>query len=284
MRFPTRLCFNVLASIALALPFFLLPTQAQAAVDHRTVYDSTFFEPTEAVVTPHIPWAKPYAKGPVRVLFITHRNAMREVVELAERMPLQYTVFATEKPDQFAETGVGIDNSWKAIYGNNEAEMTADLLKKLQGDYDVIVFGNVNWNILPIEARYEILKKVKAGTGLCGVIPGRDQYIERILPSRNLGWSFNVWSGAANGVSDWLGQGEFQGAVDYDVKHSGEASVRITGTKAVRGSHESPRAAYIQAHIPVVKNARYQFSVWYKTANLADNQARISFYPWAMLR
>jgi hypothetical protein len=249
------------------------------AQDSRPVYDRAFFEPSEKVVTPHIAWAKPLAGGPLKVLFITHRNAMREVIEIAQRLQMQYTVFAAEKPDQFGETGVGIDSWWKAIRGNSEQELTADLMAKLQRDYDVIVIANFQWKLLPIEARYEILKKVKAGTGLAGLIPGRDEYLERLLPTRELQWRWNLWSGAANGVEDWLGQGEFKGELDYDQKHSGESSLRITGIKAVKGSREEPRAGYMQMNIPAEKNARYRFSIWYKTRDLPDGGAILSFYP-----
>ena len=60
---------------------FCLAAPVLGALDRRPVYDRTFFEPSEQVVTPHIAWAKPNAAGR-GVLFITHRNAMREVMRL----------------------------------------------------------------------------------------------------------------------------------------------------------------------------------------------------------
>ena len=54
----------------------VLAILVSAAEKKRYEYYRKFFEPTEDVVTPHIAWAKPYARAPVRVLFITHRNAM----------------------------------------------------------------------------------------------------------------------------------------------------------------------------------------------------------------
>jgi hypothetical protein len=263
----------------LLLAMTLWSARSAHAQDNRPVYDRAFFEPSGKVVTPHIAWAKPLAGGPLKVLFITHRNAMREVIEIAQRLQIQATVFAAEKPDQFGETGAGIDNYWKAIKGNSEQELTADLMAKLQRDYDVIVVANFQWKLLPIEARYEILKKVKAGTGLAGLIPGRDEYLERLLPTRELQWRWASWSGAANGVEDWLGQGEFKGELDYDEKHSGDSSLRVTGIKAVKGSREEPRAGYMQLNIPAEKNARYKFSIWYKTRDLPDGGALALFYP-----
>src|SRR4030042_5335788 len=54
-----------------------------------------FFQVSEEYVSPHIPWAKPYAGGKVRALFIVPRYAVREVIELAERMDLDYQVVET---------------------------------------------------------------------------------------------------------------------------------------------------------------------------------------------
>ncbi len=249
-----------------------------AAPGNRPVYDRTFFEPIEQVATPHIPWAKPLAGGPVRALFITHRNALREVVEIAQRLQMVYTVFAAEAPNKFGETGIGVDASWKLVQGNSAEELTVDLLAKLRKEYEVIVIANFQWDLLPLEARYEILKKVKAGTGLAGLIPGRDEHLARLLPDTELAWNWALWSGAANGIADWLGKGVFEGAVDYTEKHSGESSLRVTGIEAVKGSREEPRAGYCQTGIPVEKNTRYRFSVWYKTRNLPQGTT-ISLHP-----
>ncbi|NCO36848.1 MAG: hypothetical protein AUJ92_00470 [Armatimonadetes bacterium CG2_30_59_28] len=248
------------------------------AATERPVYDRTFFEPTEQVVSPHIKWAKPWAGGPVRALFITHRNAMREVVEIAQRLDMKYTVFAAEAPNKFGETGKGVDASWKLIKGNSAEELTVELLEKLKADYDVIVVANFQWGLLPIEARYEILKKVKEGTGLAGVIPGRDEYISRLLPERELHWRWGLWSGGVKDIPDYFGKGDFAGDVDYAERHTGESSLRVTGTEVVMGSREPPRGGYHQTGIPVERNTRYRFSVWYKTRGLPAGTT-ISLHP-----
>jgi len=160
----------------------LLALAGALAAPERPLYDSGFFEPGEGVVTPHIRWAKPYAGGAPRVLFITHRNAMREVIELAQRLSMEYRVFATDGPDRFGETGIGVDASWRLIRGNSAEELAERLRGDLQRAYDVIVIGNVKWDELPLDCRYAILRQVKAGTGLVGSMPaGRDAYWQRIL-------------------------------------------------------------------------------------------------------
>ena len=161
----------------------IFPVRASLAAREKPFYDPTFFRPSEEVVTPHIPWLKPSAVPGPRVLFITHRKAMREVVELAQRMDMQYKVFACEKNNQFGETGIGVDSSWKLIQGNSAEELTEQLRKDLAMEWDVIVIGNIQWSILPVDCQYEIFKKVKAGTGLVGYIPkdGRDEFLNKLL-------------------------------------------------------------------------------------------------------
>jgi hypothetical protein len=51
-------------------------------------------DPSDEVVSPHIKWAKPAAGKPLRVLFITTVEALREVVEISQRFEIQRDVFA----------------------------------------------------------------------------------------------------------------------------------------------------------------------------------------------
>ena len=69
---------------AILVTVALFPASARAG--EKPLYDQTFFEPCAEVVTPHIPWFKPLQGRKPKVLFITHRNAMREVIELAQRL------------------------------------------------------------------------------------------------------------------------------------------------------------------------------------------------------
>ncbi len=244
----------------------------------RTHYDRAFYTPSEEVVTPHIPWAKPYAKGPVKALFIIHRQNQREVIELAQRLQMDYTVFCAETPDKFGETGEGVDASWRLVEGNSAEELTAQLRKLLATDYDVIVVGNVKWDAFPIDCRYEILRKVKAGTGLVGFMPkGHDQYLDRIMARADFAWGYGNWSGAAAGVADYFGIGDFVGTLDTQDKHSGACAVKITGRVVKKGSREEPRGGYSLHPVKVEPNTKYRFSVWYRTA--AGGRAGVSLHP-----
>jgi len=266
--------------ISLVLPLCCLLAGASASAAERPLYDSVFFEPCEQVVTSHIAWAKPYAGGKPQVLFITHRNAMREVIELSQRLDMDYEVFAAESPEKFGETGLGVDSSWKLIRGNSAEELADDLRKDLAADYDVIVIGDLNWDIIPIDCRYEILKKVKAGTGLVGRIHGGyDQYLSRLVKRAELGWTWALWSGAAQGVEDYFGIGVFEGRVDRDRPHTGDTCLRIDGKQVKMGSKEPPRAGFMPGTIQLEPDTEYVFSAWTRTQGLKDGQAHVSLHP-----
>ena len=125
-----------------------------------------WIEPTDELVTPHITWKKPAAAGPLKVLCITYRMGMREIIELAQRFDLDWSVFATETQDSFVST----DYQTKWFAGTSQEAMETRLREKLARDYDCIVVGNIKWDILPEWARAAIIAKVDAGTGLAGYL------------------------------------------------------------------------------------------------------------------
>ena len=52
----------------------------------------------------------------------------------------------------------------------------------------MIVIARVNWDVIPLDCQYEILKKVKAGAGLAGFVPaGTKPYLERVLRRKQPG-------------------------------------------------------------------------------------------------
>lgn len=267
----------MLPTLAVLVLAILTSTMALGA---PPLYDARFFEPVPDVVTPCLTWAKPYLPGPPKVLFITHRNAMREIIELRQRLEMDYQVFAYDGPNSFGETGIGVDASWRLIRGNSFDEQGERLRGKLKQRYDVIVLGGIYWDAMPIDCRYEILKQVKAGTGLVGAVAGgRDEYLNTIMQTAAFAWNWAVWSGAAQGIPDFLGEGEFSGSVDYSGGHTGQAAVKITCTKAVMGSREAPRAGYHPGAVKLEPGAEYVLSCWTRTEGLTGEGVVLSPYP-----
>jgi len=139
-------------------------------------YGPGAFEPSEKVVTPHIAWAKPLAGGPVSALFLTYRVDMRGIVEVAQRLEMDYDTFVLARAGHFHYDAAG-----NVIGGATKAECHERLEAKLRKPYDVIVLGNIRWDDLPIRFQYEILKKVKDGAGLAGVARSSGEYLNKAL-------------------------------------------------------------------------------------------------------
>ncbi|MCX7705276.1 MAG: beta-galactosidase [bacterium] len=140
-------------------------------------YGTRYFTPAEYVVTPHIKWLKPSFQPPLKVLFLAYRfyGGMREIVEVSQRMDIKYDVFASDT----------VANYLMPHYGTPQG-ITTELYdrifkEKISGNYDLIVSG-ISWKMLPLWARYEILKKVKEGTNFLIYLispQDKDEYLTR---------------------------------------------------------------------------------------------------------
>ena len=130
-----------------------------------------------AVETPHVPWARPLAGGPIRLLAVPTVREGRTVVELAERLSLDLTT-VTIDPSWDLNTwtmAFGRDYGKRAekgdlrlIYSYLEEELTGN--KK----FDAILLPvNHGWNRLTPAARAAIERRVREGCGLVLVRPDR---------------------------------------------------------------------------------------------------------------
>ncbi|MFH0964572.1 MAG: alpha-amylase family protein [Planctomycetota bacterium] len=123
-----------------------------------------WIDPTDEVVSDHIAWDKPSLYGPMRVLFITHRNGMREVIEVCERFDIDREVAGVEKSNRFSSALTPMQTeAWKYT---DEKSMEGIFRGRLARNYDCIVVAGIEWRILPEWIRAAILGKVKAGAGL----------------------------------------------------------------------------------------------------------------------
>lgn len=116
------------------------------------------------VVTPHKPWGKGWAQGPVRTLFFIYTGPheaawgdpgvrVREIVELQQRfdLPGEAILFC------------GKDPKWD-FYGQHAGAARARRL--LANPYDLYVFAGFPPDKLPAEIQYQVLARVVAGAGL----------------------------------------------------------------------------------------------------------------------
>jgi len=112
--------------------------------------------------TPHVPWAKPYARGRIRAFFIAPFTAAREVTELAQRLDVELHGETTMSEKNLGAT----DPYTRRVTGTSPDEKKQALLQKLSEPYDVIVLANFAFDSLPTQVQFVIVKQVTEGAGL----------------------------------------------------------------------------------------------------------------------
>ena len=156
MRHGAREVFFLLLALLVVLPALAF-SPAEVEEEHRQ---------SLAYVTPHTEWARPYARGKVRMLFFsqTGRNDTlgREAVELMQR----FDISADAVYGDF-QHGQDPTNLW---IGGTTGEQR--MLRLVQQPYDVYVFQQISPRRLPRPVREKIRAALLAGAGL--VLVGTD--------------------------------------------------------------------------------------------------------------
>ena len=134
----------------------LLAVNFTVNAKHDGAYYNTL---TENFKTDHLSWEK--TKLPLKVLFYIQQTGARDAVELALRMNLEYTPYLSAR-DQFSSDSVYV----AALTGTSQFEKSEELRAKLQKDLQVIFLGNVPFAKAPADVQFQLLMKVKDGTGL----------------------------------------------------------------------------------------------------------------------
>ena len=127
--------------------------------------DPEFSELRPDVVTPHTPWARPYAGRGLKLVVIAPRWTQRATIELQQRFDFDAVPVMT----LFHHTWSGKDGphyGW-IKYGTREitTARAMTVLRSLSPP-DVIVIGWLTCSILPAEVEQAILDNVAAGSGL----------------------------------------------------------------------------------------------------------------------
>ena len=128
--------------------------------------DPVFFDLTNYELNlPHICWAKPLNRPPVKTLAIaTYRNAM-DITELTRRLDMEFNyslIWSYNKLGYSPDTW----RSYEKIPALYTTTIIEELTKKLTQDYELIILGNVEWSLLPANIKQSIMSKVCGGTGL----------------------------------------------------------------------------------------------------------------------
>jgi Beta-galactosidase/Beta-galactosidase trimerisation domain len=126
-----------------------------------------------AVETPHIPWARPFTGPPIRAYAIADVAHGRGIVELAQRLELDFKATTIGRSpgtnkwgfgDFYEQRSYGGEN-WSAPYSLAHTYIADDLMNG--PGYDVILWPGLHpWESYPAEIRDAIIKRVEAGAGL----------------------------------------------------------------------------------------------------------------------
>ena len=163
------------------------------------------------VVTPHIPWARPLKGGPIKVFAIADVADGRGIVELAQRLELDFkatTIGSSPGINKwgfgdFYEQRSGGGEFWEHAYSLVHAYLADDLIHGPH--YDVILWPAIRpWESYPEEVRQALRRRVEEGAGLvlfqpatgdsgawdpsplaCGPVPGGREGAEGDGPQSN---------------------------------------------------------------------------------------------------
>ena len=126
------------------------------------------------MVTPHVKWADPYAKGPIRALFVSTVHEGRTVVELMQRLTLTGRAVSIDPHwdvnkwcmDRYGAMDDIQPRDYSLAFATLEQELAAG------ASYDVLVMHGVRgWFEFPERVKRLLYARVKKGEGLVLVHP-----------------------------------------------------------------------------------------------------------------
>ncbi|OQA88999.1 MAG: Beta-galactosidase [Lentisphaerae bacterium ADurb.Bin242] len=152
---------------------FAAALAVSAAVPLHAKHDGWYFnELTRKYETPHLEWGKDLPT--LKALFILPPAGARDVVEMAQRMNLDYAAVVAHN-----HAALSTDSVYAAaLTGTSAYEKGEEIRAKAQAPYDVIFIANGPFTSLPPDAQFQLLQKVKEGAGLV--------VISKVLPYRKL--------------------------------------------------------------------------------------------------
>lgn len=151
-----------LAVTLLAVPSLIAQEDEEAERVHD--YLELQHNLTPDLPTPHTAWAKPYAGGTLRAVYIVTwfegSTDAREIIELSQRLDLDARPVYVMNGDHLVGNG---RPDW---YGGDPLAGTKRVLRLLAETNDLIIINQVSLSVLPAEVREEIRQKAAAGAGL----------------------------------------------------------------------------------------------------------------------
>jgi hypothetical protein len=198
-----RILRNALMSAALAcllpgLAFHRADAAPSAAPSSRIDVPVTL-----QVATPYVDWGKPSPGAPIRAFVIPSVSEGRTLVELAQRIDLQFDTVTIDDAWDVNTWTMGTDDNYEARnYKLLYQYVEEDLAKPTP--YDVIVLPSLHgWNRLPEGVRAAVRRRVEAGAGLVLIHPTTGRPAPDDPPTERPGNNFAPDYGVAPGDELW---------------------------------------------------------------------------------
>jgi len=139
---------------------------SSSSAEYKTTFDYMLTVHRDWV-TPHIPWAKPYAHGKPHVLYICGPvGAPREIVELSERLDIDFDVVIGASGHELAVRDAASDPYTAFVTPMRPLGRRTAVAENLEKPWDVIVFGQTLLTAIEEPQRRIILEKIKQGAGM----------------------------------------------------------------------------------------------------------------------
>ena len=172
--------------------YVLRPKVKRARVKSTKVnvqYISTDYE------TPHVKWARPYTRGKTKALILVDGRYQREVIELAQRMDLDF--------DSTYLFPVSVFESISDYYGKTmpvDLEAGLNRLLSENPDWEVLVMAGHMFRYFTQRQREHVMERVKEGAGLVVVQPDMTYPLPELSPLLDKGESRRIgqWTKSAD--------------------------------------------------------------------------------------
>ena len=125
-----------------------------------------WYELNTKLATPHLPWAKPYAGGRVKVLAIVGRTHHHDLVEMLHRADVELRYVFTDIYKADARYGGSRAPFFPETKGARSSDVAEAVAKALEDRPDVIIFGGLSSGIFYEVVADKLKSMVESGVGL----------------------------------------------------------------------------------------------------------------------
>lgn len=114
--------------------------------------------------TPHVKWSLPLSGGPIKSILMNFSDGMRDVVEIAQRLDLDYVPVS----------------HWSFYRVEPLQSLSVEQIEKALPDCRVMIVGAMQWQAFPESLLQKIKERIREGMGLICVTGGTKDWLNPI--------------------------------------------------------------------------------------------------------